>query len=115
MAATPIPDSIFWSVIAAALALVALVLLFREWFTWWTTEIAVTNRRVIYKVGFISRKTIEMHMDKIESVRRGAIDPGTHPELWNSDGARNRVGRVLKHFKNIIAAPIELRNHITGI
>src|SRR4051812_46178230 len=29
------------------------------WFTRWTTEIAVTNRRVIYKRGFIRRITIE--------------------------------------------------------
>jgi len=46
----------------------AVILLAREWFIWWTTEIAVTNRRVIYKTGFISRKTTEMHMDKVESV-----------------------------------------------
>ncbi len=38
------------------------------WFRRWTTEIAVTDRRVIYKCGFIRRHTIEMNMDKIESV-----------------------------------------------
>ena len=40
----------------------------RAWFEWWITEIAVTDRRVIYKRGLISRTTSEMHMDKIESV-----------------------------------------------
>ena len=50
------------------LALIALYLLIREWFKWWTTEIAVTNRRVIYKTGFIQRTTNEMNMDKVESV-----------------------------------------------
>ena len=30
------------------------------WFVRWTTEIAVTDRRVIYKRGFINRHTIEM-------------------------------------------------------
>ena len=40
----------------------------RAWFTRWTTEIAVTNRRIIYKRGFISRSTIEMNMDKVESI-----------------------------------------------
>src|SRR5579863_5493370 len=34
----------------------------------WTTEVAVTNRRIIYKRGFIRRHTIEMNMDKVESV-----------------------------------------------
>src|SRR6266481_8973866 len=38
------------------------------WFIRWITELAVTDRRVIYKRGFISRHTVEMNMDKIESV-----------------------------------------------
>jgi len=38
------------------------------WFRRWTTEIAVTDLRIIYKVGFISRHTIEMNMHKVESV-----------------------------------------------
>src|SRR5262249_30651031 len=33
-----------------------------------TTEIAVTDRRVIYKAGVIQRHTAEMNMDKVESV-----------------------------------------------
>jgi hypothetical protein len=38
------------------------------WFKQWTTEIVVTNHRVIYKKGFIRRHTAEMNMDKVESV-----------------------------------------------
>ena len=34
----------------------------------WITEIAVTDRRVIYKRGFITRHTVEMNMDKVASV-----------------------------------------------
>jgi uncharacterized membrane protein YdbT with pleckstrin-like domain len=34
----------------------------------WTTELAVTDRRVIYKSGLISRHTLEMNRSKIESV-----------------------------------------------
>ena len=34
----------------------------------WTTELAVTDRRVIYKAGLISRHTLEMNRSKIESV-----------------------------------------------
>jgi uncharacterized membrane protein YdbT with pleckstrin-like domain len=59
----------FWLYTACALALVAIALLVQEWFTWWVTEIAVTNRRVIYKKGFIWRRTNEMNMDKVESVQ----------------------------------------------
>jgi uncharacterized membrane protein YdbT with pleckstrin-like domain len=34
----------------------------------WTTEIAVTNQRVILKRGLIRRDTIEINMRKVESV-----------------------------------------------
>ena len=32
------------------------------------TEMAVTNRRVVIKTGLVSRKTIEMLLDKVESI-----------------------------------------------
>jgi uncharacterized membrane protein YdbT with pleckstrin-like domain len=38
------------------------------WFVRWITELAVTNLRVVYKRGFITRHTAEMNMDKVESV-----------------------------------------------
>ena len=34
----------------------------------WTTEIAVTNRRLIYKTGWISRRTEEMNLNRIEEL-----------------------------------------------
>lgn len=34
-----------------------------------TTELALTNRRVIVKRGLISRETIEMNLNKVESIR----------------------------------------------
>ncbi|NBX05048.1 MAG: PH domain-containing protein [Betaproteobacteria bacterium] len=34
----------------------------------WTSEFAVTNKRVVIKLGLISRKTLEMNLSKIESV-----------------------------------------------
>ena len=33
-----------------------------------TSEFAITNKRVIIKVGVISRRTLEMNLNKIESV-----------------------------------------------
>jgi len=35
----------------------------------YTSEYAVTNRRVIAKVGLISRRTLEMNLPKIESIK----------------------------------------------
>ena len=98
----------FWDVVAAAVAVVALVMLFREWFNWWNTEIAVTNRRIIYKEGFIRRNTVEMHMDKVESV----------------DVDQSILGRILDYGNVELKGTgsgfeplrtLELRNHITGV
>jgi uncharacterized membrane protein YdbT with pleckstrin-like domain len=33
-----------------------------------TSEFAVTNRRVIIKVGLVSRKTVELNLEKVESI-----------------------------------------------
>ncbi len=34
----------------------------------WTSEFAITNKRVIIKVGLVSRRTVEMNLSKVESV-----------------------------------------------
>jgi uncharacterized membrane protein YdbT with pleckstrin-like domain len=60
-----------WLYTAYALGLVAFVLVVREWYQWWITEIAVTDRRVIYKRGLVRLKTNEMNTDKVESVQVG--------------------------------------------
>jgi uncharacterized membrane protein YdbT with pleckstrin-like domain len=39
----------------------------------WTSEFAVTNRRVVIKVGLISRHTIELNLQKIEGI---GVDQG---------------------------------------
>lgn len=35
---------------------------------WFSNEFAITNKRIIIKVGLISRRTLEMNLAKIESV-----------------------------------------------
>src|SRR6266702_6663565 len=55
-------------VVAVIVFIIGAVLLARAWFHRVTTEIAVTDRRIIYKRGFVRRYTVEMHMDKVESV-----------------------------------------------
>jgi uncharacterized membrane protein YdbT with pleckstrin-like domain len=39
------------------------------WITYATTELAITNKRVIAKTGLIQRRTIEMFLEKIESIQ----------------------------------------------
>ena len=101
-----------WRYTAYALALVAVVLLIQQWFQWWVTEIAVTNRRVIYKKGLIRRQTNEMNMDKVESVK---IDQSIFGRMFDF-GNVTILGTGEGSFETlrIIASPIELRNSITG-
>ena len=104
--------SVFWDWVAVLLAIVALFLLVPEWFTWWTTEIAVTNRRIIFKRGFIRRYTVEMHMDKVESVD---VDQSIFGRMLDyGDVIIHGTGMGLEPLPNI-DHPLELRNHITAV
>lgn len=102
--------SFFSKLVLVALALGALHLL-SAWIKRLTTEIAVTNRRVIYKRGLLARHTIEMNMDKVESV----------------DVTQDLFGRMLDYGTvlirgtgasleplSTIATPLALRNAITA-
>ena len=60
--------------------LVGVVLFAGAWIRQWSSEFAVTNKRVIIKVGFISRRTIEINMSKVESVE---IDQDIFGRLLN--------------------------------
>ena len=97
-------------VIASLLGLFSVVLLLREWFEQWATEIVVTNRRVVYKTGFISRYTTEMNMEKIESVVVNQnllgriLGYGTISVRGTGEGIENL---------NRIADPLRLRNAIS--
>jgi uncharacterized membrane protein YdbT with pleckstrin-like domain len=98
-----------WRYTAYALALVAVFLLIQQWFQWWVTEIAVTNRRVIYKKGLIRRQTNEMNMDKVESVK---IDQSIIGRML--DYGNVKILGTGEGFETLrtIPGPIELRNSI---
>ena len=48
---------------------VGLFFLIAAWIAVRSTEIAITNRRVIAKFGFIKRDTVEINLDKVEALR----------------------------------------------
>lgn len=56
---------LFCAMAFGALAVVSFVY---KWIIRWSTEIAITDRRIIYKEGFINRRTVEMNMDKVATV-----------------------------------------------
>jgi len=88
------------------------ILLARTWFNWWNTEIAVTDRRVIFKTGFISRKTTEMHMDKVEGVD---VEQSILARILDYGDVVVRGAGIGIEPIRTVSAPLELRNHITGV
>lgn len=83
----------------------------RAWAQQARTEIAVTNRRIISKAGLLQRRTIEMHLDKVESV----------------DVRQSVLGRLLDYGTVIVrgtgsgiepladvAAPLKLRSFVAA-
>jgi uncharacterized membrane protein YdbT with pleckstrin-like domain len=100
-----------WIVFAAAFVAGA-VLLIKHWWRRFTTEVAVTNRRVISKTGFIKRRTVEMHMDKVESVD---VDQTILGRLFNyGDITIRGTGETLERLR-MIDHPLQFRNHVTAV
>ncbi len=100
-----------WPAIAVGVILLALALflLFRAWFERWTTEIAITNRRIILKRGFIRRDTAEMHMEKVESVD---VNQSLFGRMLDyGDVTVRGTGAGLETLR-LIDAPLEFRNHV---
>ena len=64
----PARGRFFLDVLAAPFAAIGLIALIQAKFRQMTTELAVTDRRVIQKFGFISRHTAEMNINQVESV-----------------------------------------------
>src|SRR4051812_26054522 len=90
-----------FSVIAAAHALIQRA----------TTELAVTDRRVIYKRGIFQRHTMEMNRSKVETV---GVDQSILGRMLNYGTVIVRgTGGSLEPIRNI-ADPLSFRNHITA-
>jgi uncharacterized membrane protein YdbT with pleckstrin-like domain len=104
---------VWWAdAVALVIAAIGFYMVAAEWFERWTTEIAITDRRIIFKRGFIRRDTIEMSVEKVESV----------------DVNQSLLGRLLD-YGNItirgtgtgfaplrsIDSPLDFRSHVTGL
>ena len=91
--------------------LAGLLSLIMAWFRRWTTEVAVTDRRIIYKHGFIRRHTVEMNMDKVESVD---VDQSVFGRLFDyGDITVRGTGSGIEPLHKI-DSPIQFRNAVTA-
>jgi uncharacterized membrane protein YdbT with pleckstrin-like domain len=104
------------SFVAMAFGVLTVVSFVIVWFIRWTTEIAVTDRRFIYKRGFINRHTVEVNMDKVagvdvdQSILGRILDYGTIRVVGTGGPqASSGIDGVDR-----VASPLALRNAITA-
>jgi membrane protein YdbS with pleckstrin-like domain len=67
-------------VITGVIVLIGLAFILRAWIRAQSTELAITNRRVIAKFGFVQRHTIEINLEKVEALR---VDQGFLGRILN--------------------------------
>ncbi len=97
--------------VAAAIVIAAAISAFHAWFRRWTTEVAVTDRRVVLKRGFIRRHTLEMNMQKVESVD---VDQTQLGRLFDYGTVTIRgTGSTFESLR-MIDSPLKLRSTITA-
>ena len=91
---------------------VAAVMFLHAAFKRWTTELSVTTHRVIYKRGFIWRHTVEMNMDKVETVN---VDQSIMGRIL-SYGTIHVLGTGQGGISGLrgMGSPITIRNAITA-
>jgi uncharacterized membrane protein YdbT with pleckstrin-like domain len=76
-----------------------------------TTELAVTDRRVIYKSGVFARHTLEMNRSKVESVD---VDQSLLGRIFGFGTITVRgTGGSLEPIR-MVSDPLTFRSHITA-
>lgn len=76
--------------------------------TYWTSEFAVTSRRVIMKQGFIRRKTMELMLGKVDSL---SVDQGILGRIFGYGTVRVTVATEKQSFA-FLANPLEFRRQV---
>jgi len=77
-----------------------------------TTELVLTDRRIIMKRGFVSRDTVEMNLNKVESLH---VNQGLLGRILDyGDVTVVGTGASLEPLRGI-SRPIELRKNLGGV
>jgi uncharacterized membrane protein YdbT with pleckstrin-like domain len=88
--------------------LIGIGILAHLWIVFHSTELAVTNRRVIAKFGFIRRKTFELNVDRVESIQ---VDQGLAARLFGYGTLRIAGAGNFDPIPNI-SAPMEFKKAV---
>jgi uncharacterized membrane protein YdbT with pleckstrin-like domain len=101
--------SLVLEVVGGFLLIVGLFLLVSAWVRRVTTEIVVTDRRILFKEGFLRRRTMEMNMSKVETVDVVQSIPG---RIFNYGTILIRGTGSSYEPLSLIGDPLTLRNAI---
>jgi len=87
---------------------IGVLLLIWAWIVYRTTELAITNKRVIAKTGLIERRTMEMFLEKVESIQ---VEQGIMGRMLNFGSVIiSGTGVHSAPFRNI-SDPLSLRKN----
>jgi uncharacterized membrane protein YdbT with pleckstrin-like domain len=93
----------------AILAILTIVSFLGSWFLRVTTEIVVTDKRIIHKVGWIARRTEEINISKVETVDVAQGIPGRILDFGTV--LIRGIGGSWEPLRRV-ASPLKLRNAI---
>lgn len=94
---------------AGILAIVAIISFLGSWFVRTSTEIVVTDKRIIHKVGWIARRTEEINITKVETVDVAQGIPGRIFDFGTV--LIKGIGGSWEPLRRV-ASPLQLRNAI---
>jgi uncharacterized membrane protein YdbT with pleckstrin-like domain len=98
----------FWPTVVVLAGIAALVFL-GEWILYKTSEFAVTDRRVIIKVGWVKRRTLETMLGKVEALE---VEQSVLGRMFNFGTITvTGTGGTLETFDRI-SAPFEFRKQV---
>jgi uncharacterized membrane protein YdbT with pleckstrin-like domain len=100
------------ALIAAAAGAIGVVIILVALIRRATTELVLTDRRIIAKRGFVTRDTVEMNLGKVESLH---VNQGLLGRLFNfGDVSVVGTGSSLEPLRGI-SGPLELRRKLGEI
>jgi len=101
-----------WITLAVLLFAGAVVLLASAAYQRWITEIAVTDLRVIYKTGLLTRQTDEMPLEKVENIEITQSILGRVLDYGNVDVQGTGAIGIGSNKLRRIASPLAFRDHV---
>jgi hypothetical protein len=97
---------------AGVLLVVGLVIFLSAVVRRWTTELVLTNRRIITKQGLVARNTVEMNLGKVESLH---VNQSLMGRLFDyGDVVVVGTGSSLEPLRGI-SSPLELRRNLGAV